>query len=475
MDQSSTISTPRLLTLIGVFVLSLAFLFMSWFVFKPIDGLTGFHHFVTPEMEAPWLFDVANPIGFTGIRLLLRESEAALMLMPLAILLALISLRQRAEQYRPVLLIVAGLLGLGSVSYFLFINPFSYRDWVMFFGDGFWSVVLMAIGLILLGITSLPALSSRWQSTVRATSGDVQRRGRALPLADLLAHLPWWLLVAALMGVVILWSITTSENYAIIFNRVKDGIVVTIYVTLIAYSLSLVMGLFIGLARVSTNRVVYQVSTFYVEIARGLPILVLLYYIAFVAAPALANLLNLGGLWMIDSNLFPAIGEGLAAFSIRDFDFTARAVMALTMGYSAFLSEVFRAGIESVEHGQMEAARSLGMSYWQAMRHVILPQAIRHVLPPLGNNFVAMLKDSSLVSVLGVRDITKLGEVYSTSTFRFFETYNIVAFLYLVMTIMLSMFVRYVERALDEGQSISLGALFRVFRSVGRLLRRANG
>jgi len=116
------------------------------------------------------------------------------------------------------------------------------------------------------------------------------------------------------------------------------------------------------------------------------------------------------------------------------------------VGYSAFISEIFRAGIESIERGQVEAARSLGMSYWKAMRYVILPQAVRRVLPPLGNDFIAMLKDSSLVSVLGVQDITLLGKVYSASTFRFFETYNVVAYLYLAMTIALSLFVRYLEK-----------------------------
>ena len=94
----------------------------------------------------------------------------------------------------------------------------------------------------------------------------------------------------------------------------------------------------------------------------------------------------------------------------------------------------------------MEAARSLGMSYGRAMRHVILPQAIRNVLPPLGNDFIAMLKDSSLVSVLGVQDITQLGKVYSASTFRFFETYNVVAYLYLVMTVGLALVVRVIEK-----------------------------
>jgi len=94
----------------------------------------------------------------------------------------------------------------------------------------------------------------------------------------------------------------------------------------------------------------------------------------------------------------------------------------------------------------MEAARSVGMSYGQAMRYVILPQAVRNVLPPLGNDFIAMLKDSSLVSVLGVQDITQIGKVYSSSTFRFFETYNVGAFLYLVMTVGLALLVRWLER-----------------------------
>lgn len=263
---------------------------------------------------------------------------------------------------------------------------------------------------------------------------------------DRLANLPWWLLIAALIGVVLLWSITTNESYQVIFERVREGFGTTIYVTLVAYALALILGLIIGLARVSANKVIYHLSTFYVEIMRGVPMLVLLYYIAFVVGPALVNAINTIGQAMLTSNILPNIAASLANMAVRDLDFTARAIMALTLGYAAFLSEIFRAGIESIERGQMEAARSLGMTYWQAMRYVILPQAIQRVLPPLGNDFVAMLKDSSLVSVLGVRDITMLGKVYSTSTFRFFETYNVVAFLYLSMTIILSLGVRYIEK-----------------------------
>lgn len=274
-------------------------------------------------------------------------------------------------------------------------------------------------------------------------------RSRALPLIDRLARLPWWLLITILIGILILWAVSTNETYTVIYERVREGIGITIYVTLIAYALALVVGLLIGLARVSKNRIVYQLSTFYVEIVRGVPMLVLLYYIAFVVGPGMVQGINATGEFLVANGILTGLSQPMADMAVRDLDFTARAVMALTVGYSAFLSEVFRAGIESIERGQMEAARSLGMTYWQAMRYVILPQAIRRVLPPLGNDFVAMLKDSSLVSVLGVRDITMLGKVYSTSTFRFFETYNVVAFLYLSMTILLSLGVRYIERRMS--------------------------
>ena len=198
--------------------------------------------------------------------------------------------------------------------------------------------------------------------------------------------------------------------------------------------------------RVSHSRVAREVSTFYVEIVRGVPMLVILYYIAFVGTPTLISAIHLVGNGLAGMIVLGGVGTYLAQVQVREVNFAARAVLALTIGYSAFISEIFRAGIESIGRGQMEAARSLGMSYWQAMQHIILPQAIRTVLPPLGNDFIAMLKDSSLVSVLGVQDITQMGKVYAASTFRFFETYNVVAYLYLVMTVGLALVVRFVER-----------------------------
>jgi polar amino acid transport system permease protein len=208
----------------------------------------------------------------------------------------------------------------------------------------------------------------------------------------------------------------------------------------------MLFGLLLGLMRVSGSRLAREVSTFYVELVRGVPMLVILYYIAFVGAPPVVAGINWIGSLLQGTRIMAQLGTPLAELQVRDVNFTARAIFALTIGYSAFISEIFRAGIQSIGRGQMEAARSLGMSSGQAMRHVILPQAVRNVLPPLGNDFIAMLKDSSLVSVLGVQDITQLGKVYSASTFRFFETYNVVAYLYLVMTVGLALVVRVIEK-----------------------------
>jgi polar amino acid transport system permease protein len=274
---------------------------------------------------------------------------------------------------------------------------------------------------------------------------------RLLPITNLWQRLPYWLLAAILLGLIITWSILTSPDYQVIYQALVNGIVTTLYVTAIAFAAAILWGLIVGLARVSKNPAIYHAASFYVEIVRGVPLLVLLYYVSFVVVPGAVNGVNSLGTWLIERHLLTVLATPLAELSARTTGFTFRAIVALTLGYGAFISEIFRAGIESIEKGQMEAARALGMSYPQAMIHVILPQAIRRVLPPLGNDFIAMLKDSSLVSVLGVQDITQLGKVYAASTFRFFETYNVVAFLYLVMTIVLSLVVQYIERRTEAG------------------------
>ena len=129
-----------------------------------------------------------------------------------------------------------------------------------------------------------------------------------------------------------------------------------------------------------------------------------------------------------------------------------RAIIALTIAYSAFIAEIFRAGIQSIDTGQVEAAKALGLSRFQRFRFIVFPQALKVIFPPLSNDFVAMVKDSSLVSVLGVADITQMAKVYAAGSFRFFETYSIVAYIYLVVTIGLSLLLRQLERRMREAQ-----------------------
>lgn len=255
---------------------------------------------------------------------------------------------------------------------------------------------------------------------------------------SVLSRLPWWLLAIALLFVLGLWAITSNGTYASIFQKLSAGVGTTLWVTFVAFILATVLGLLVALARTSNIRVLREIATFYVEIIRGIPILVFLFYIAFVGAPALVEGFN----WVAA----PLIEMGLIGpATVRGFDFVWRAILALTICYSAFIAEVFRAGIEAVGRGQIEAARSLGLSRFQCFRLVIMPQALRTILPPLGNDFVSMVKDTALVSALGVQDITQLGKLHASSSFQFFETYNVVAFLYLTMTISLSLLVRWLE------------------------------
>lgn len=272
---------------------------------------------------------------------------------------------------------------------------------------------------------------------------DTSSRSHLLPVADRLARLPFWLLITITLGVLMLWGIIRNESYHIIFNAIRKGLGTTIRVSLFAYILAMGLGLLLSILRVSRSRISQEVSSFYTEVMRGVPMLVLLYYISFVGAPALVSGLN--------AILRPGIEVGLLhKLDIRQLNFTGRAILALMLGYGAFIGEIFRSGIQSIDKDQTEAGQVEGASSWQIMRFIILPQAVRNVLPALGNEFIAILKDSALVSALGVQDITQLGKVYSASTFKFFETYNVVAFLYLVMTMGLAALLRLLERWLKR-------------------------
>ena len=255
------------------------------------------------------------------------------------------------------------------------------------------------------------------------------------------SEFPWWLVVLGTIAAVLFYQVWASAVYSEAMATLSKGIGVTVFVTLVAYFGACLLGLALALAGLSRFMALRQAARFYIEIVRGVPIMVLLLYIAFVVAPAFVHAWN----WVTQP-------LGFDPLRTRDFPLLWRAIIALTVAYSAFLAEIFRAGLQAVDKGQIEAAMALGLSGWQRFRHVVFPQAFRTILPPLGNDFVAMVKDSSLVSVLGVADITQLGKVTAAGNFRYFETYNMVALLYLTMTITLSLILRRIEARLKARQ-----------------------
>ncbi len=248
---------------------------------------------------------------------------------------------------------------------------------------------------------------------------------------------PWWLVVLGAIGAWLFWLVLSNELYTDVLAKLTLGIETTVFVTVVAFGLASAIGLALALMSLSRSLVLRQIARFYIEVVRGVPIIVLLLYVAFVFAPMAVEGVNAVLGWL-----------GAEPIRPRDFALLWRAIIALTIAYSAFIAEVFRAGLQSVDKGQVEAAQALGLSRWRTFRHVVFPQAFRTILPPLGNDFVAMVKDSSLVSVLGVTDITQLGKVIAAGNFRYFETYNVVALLYLTMTISLSLALRRLEEKL---------------------------
>ena len=258
---------------------------------------------------------------------------------------------------------------------------------------------------------------------------------------DTLKHIPgaepharidamWWLVVGVIV-IVILLIVFVPDPYFNMLKFVTDGIVITVTVTLISFVFVLFAGLIGGLGRLSTNKIINTIATLYVELVRGIPLLVQLiwWYFAFpVIIQGFGRSLNLGFLVSYQANPI------------------AMAIVGLVFCYGAYMSEIYRAGIQSIPKGQMEAARSLGMTYFQAMRYVILPQAIRVILPPVGNEFIALLKDSSLVSVVAVTDLTRRSREYMSTHFNPIETWSMAALLYLVMTLLAARLVHYLEQ-----------------------------
>ena len=221
-------------------------------------------------------------------------------------------------------------------------------------------------------------------------------------------------------GLLIFLVVYSPDPYRDILEFLPDGILKTFQVTVFSIMLALVIGLFAGLGRVSRVRIINRIATVYVEVVRGIPLLVQIFYIYY------------------------ALGR-----IIKIPDITS-AVIAMAVCYGAYLGEIIRAGIQAVPKGQMEAALALGFSRSKAMRYIILPQTIRIILPPIGNEFIALLKDSSLVSIIAVSDLLRRGREYASRSFEYFETFTVVALVYLILTLFFSFLVGMMEDRLNR-------------------------
>ena len=225
----------------------------------------------------------------------------------------------------------------------------------------------------------------------------------------------WQITFVGAIALLILLPVLKPDPYWRIMKFLPDGIFVTFQVTVMAIICATLIGLLTGLGQISRITAFNRLATIYVELIRGIPLLVQLFYIYF----ALGKFLNI---------------QGMVA-----------AVIAMAVCYGAYMGEIFRAGIQSIPKGQMEASIALGMTRGQALRLVILPQTMRVILPAIGNEFIALLKDSSLVSVLAIADLLRRGREFASTSFLYFESYTMVALVYLVLTLFLSRLVAIME------------------------------
>lgn len=214
------------------------------------------------------------------------------------------------------------------------------------------------------------------------------------------------------------WSVITRNMDVFI-----DGALKTLEISALSILLAIPIGIIFGMGRISKNKFFRLISSIYVEIIRGVPLLVLLIWIFFV----LGQFMKLGSYW--------------------------GAIWGLAIFAGAFIAEIVRAGIQAVPKGQMEAARSLGMSHAKAMTFIILPQAFRRVLPPLASQFIMLIKDSSLVSVIAATELTLNAKNLVATSFRSIEVWTFVALIYFIMTFSLSLIIRYFEKRLLKSEA----------------------
>ncbi|MFN3659982.1 MAG: amino acid ABC transporter permease [Brevinematales bacterium] len=243
-----------------------------------------------------------------------------------------------------------------------------------------------------------------------------------IPGESSLQRIAWNVAFWGALTALILLPIVKPIPYREIISFFPDGLWVTFQVTLLSIVLALLLGILTVLARMSRFPLVNLIASLYTEVIRGIPLLVQIFYIYYV----IARLIQL-----------PPI---------------VSAVMGMAICYGAYIAEILRGGIQSIPRGQMEAAIALGLSRWQAIRFVVLPQTLKVVLPPIGNEFIALLKDSSLVSIIAVIDIFRRAREYASVKYFYFESYTMVALVYLVLTLVFSRLVNILEKRLHHGR-----------------------
>ena len=204
----------------------------------------------------------------------------------------------------------------------------------------------------------------------------------------------------------------------------------TLKLTFFSLCFALVIGLVFGLMNVGKNRAFNLIGTIYVDAVRGVPLIVLAFWIYF------------------------GIPDGLRALGVPNFRFSTiqAGTVALAMNCGAYMAEIIRAGIESVDKGQMEASRSLGLSYVKGMRLVVLPQAIRTMIPSIINQFIITLKDTSILSVIGYAELTNVGKTMGANSLQLMESWTIVGFTYMIVIVTLSKISKQVERRVNRGR-----------------------
>ena len=250
---------------------------------------------------------------------------------------------------------------------------------------------------------------------------------------------PWSYLLMVFFAIAMVLLFANQHWYRFAFSKIMPGFWVTVPIPLYSYGIALIIAILIGTLRAYPPQqghgvmnglihifrlAFHHLLTFYVDFFRGIPTLILLLYFAF--------------------GFIPTMKKEFEWFTMSSRVLWA-AIIPLSMAYGAFMSETVRAGIRSVDKGQLEAARSLGMRPLLIMRSIVLPQALKIVTPPLGNDFIAIIKDSALVAVLGMNDLTQLARVNASSNFRFFEFYTILALFYLALTLLATIMVRFMD------------------------------